>query len=108
MRAPDMPYGWPIEMAPPETFSLSFGMPSLSRHVEHLARERLVQLPQVDIVHLEAMLLQQFRHREHRADAHLVRIAACDHHAAIRAQRLEVALLGFLRFHQHERRGAVR
>src|SRR6185436_11251046 len=31
MRAPDMPYGWPIEIAPPETLSLSFGMPSLSR-----------------------------------------------------------------------------
>ena len=26
-----MPYGWPIEMEPPSTFSLSFGMPRRSR-----------------------------------------------------------------------------
>ena len=31
MRAPVMPYGWPIEIEPPLTLSLSLGMPSLSR-----------------------------------------------------------------------------
>ena len=28
MRAPLMPYGWPIEIAPPFTLSLSFGIRS--------------------------------------------------------------------------------
>src|SRR5579864_4113286 len=42
--------------------------------IQALARERLVQLPDVDVVDLQAMALQQFRHGEHRADAHLVRL----------------------------------
>ena len=35
--------------------------------VQHLARERLVQLPQVDVVHRQPMPLQQPRHRVDRA-----------------------------------------
>src|SRR3546814_1974325 len=34
--------------------------------IEHLHRERLVQLPQPDIVHLEAEAFEQFGNREHR------------------------------------------
>src|SRR5262249_38550865 len=40
--------------------------------VEHLARERFVEFPQIDVVHGEPLLLEQLGHREHRADAHLV------------------------------------
>src|SRR3546814_7131760 len=49
----------------------------------------LVQLPQVDVVDLEAVPLQQPRHREHRADAHLVGLAAGDRQAAVDAERSE-------------------
>ena len=75
--------------------------------VEHLAGERLVQLPQVDVVHLHAGALQQLRHREHRADAHLVRLAARDREAAERAERLQALLLGELGAHHHAGRRAV-
>src|SRR6266481_3632932 len=48
----------------------------LVARIQTLAGEGLVQFPEVDIVDLEAMALQQLRHREHRADAHFVGLAA--------------------------------
>src|SRR6186997_965009 len=42
--------------------------------VEDLAGERLVQLPDADVVDGETEPLEQLRHGEHRADAHLLRI----------------------------------
>src|SRR5665213_1416385 len=36
--------------------------------IEHLAGERLVQFPQINVVDLESVLLQQLGHREDRAD----------------------------------------
>src|SRR5882724_10467217 len=54
--------------------------------IEHLAGERLVQFPQIDIVHFHAGALQQLRYREYRTDAHLVRLAARDRKAAERAE----------------------
>ena len=75
--------------------------------VEHLHRERLVQLPEVDVVDLQAVALQQPRHREDRADAHLVGLAAGDGEAAEDAERLEAALLGELAVHDDAGRGAV-
>ena len=64
--------------------------------VDHLHGEGLVQLPQVDVVDLQAVALEQPRHREDRADAHLVRLAAGDAEAAEDAERREPALLGEL------------
>ena len=69
-------------------------MPSLSRAVEHLHRERLVQFPQADVVDLEAEALRAAWDREHRADAHLVGLGAGDRHADVAAERREPALLG--------------
>ena len=54
----------------------------------HLHRERLVELPQIDVGHGLAGALQQLRNREHRADAHFVGLAAGDREAAEDAQRL--------------------
>src|SRR6185437_6030366 len=51
--------------------------------VERLDGEGLVELPEVDVVDLEAVLLQELRHGEDRADPHLVGLAAGDRHAAI-------------------------
>ena len=72
--------------------------------VEHLHREGLVQLPQVDVVDRQAQALEHLRHREHRADAHLVGLAAGDREAEEAAERLQAALLGELLVHHHARR----
>ena len=79
----------------------------LVARVEALAGEGLVQLPEVDVVDLEAVALQQLRHGEHRTDAHLVRLAARGRPGDEAAHRLEAAALGVLGFHQHHGGGAV-
>src|SRR6478672_5291310 len=48
----------------------------LVARVEALAGKGLVELPNIDVVDLQAGALQQLRDREHRADAHLVGLAA--------------------------------
>src|SRR5579871_2436934 len=80
----------------------------LVARIEDLHRESLVELPQADIVDLEAMRLEQLRHREDGADAHLVRVAASHRYAAIDPERGEVASAGEARFHQHAGARAVR
>ena len=40
--------------------------------MNHLAGERLIQLPQSDVIHLQPMFRQQLRHGEYRPYAHLV------------------------------------
>src|SRR6476659_11094189 len=47
----------------------------LVARIEALAGEGLVQFPDVDVVDLQPMTLQQLRHGVDRADAHLVRLA---------------------------------
>src|SRR6202140_3131883 len=47
----------------------------LVARIQALAGEGLVELPNVDVVHLEALALQKLRARVDRADAHLVRFA---------------------------------
>src|SRR3546814_6301726 len=64
--------------------------------IEHLHRERLVQLPQPDIVHLEAEASEQFGNPEHRTDPHLVGLGARARHADIAAKWLKAALFGGL------------
>src|SRR4051812_31252216 len=76
--------------------------------IQHLHREGFVQLPQADVVDGEAMTLEQARHREHRADAHLVRLAAGGDEAAEDAERVQPPLRRFLVAHDHARAGAVR
>src|SRR5437867_731423 len=44
----------------------------LVARIQALASEGFVQLPEIDVVDLEAMALQQFWHGVDRADAHLV------------------------------------
>ena len=56
--------------------------------VQHLARERLVQFPNIDVIGLEAMALEQARDRENRADAHFVWLARCNGKSAEDAERL--------------------
>src|SRR5208282_2766889 len=76
--------------------------------IQHLAGERLVELPQIDIADLEPLPGQQFRYGENRANAHLVRLAAGDGEAAEGAERLQPAALGELGVHDHASRRAIR
>src|SRR3954470_7220790 len=103
--------GHPIRVADRDRaardIQLVVGDAELVATVDRLARERLVELPEVDLVHLDPGLLEQLGDREHRTDAHLLGAAAGDRHAAIGAQRREPAALGFLRLHQDHRGGAV-
>src|SRR6185295_1269195 len=57
--------------------------------VDHLHREGLVQLPEIDVLDLRAGALEQLRHREHRADTHLAWFAAGDREAAEDAERCQ-------------------
>src|SRR5437867_3477238 len=50
--------------------------------VEHLHRKGFVELPEIDVAHLQAVALEQARHREHRADPHLIGLTAGDREAA--------------------------
>src|SRR5258708_22875595 len=76
--------------------------------VKHLARKGFVELPQINIVDIEALARQQLGNAEHRADAHLVRLAARDREAPECTERLQPALFSELRVHQHAGGGAVR
>ena len=107
MREPVMPNGWPIEIEPPLTLSFSGSMPEAVAAVDDLRGERLVQLPHVDVVDLQAVTLQQLGHREHRADAHLVRLAAGDGEAAEDELRPDAEGLGAIHRHHQRRAGAV-
>src|SRR4051812_26442707 len=75
--------------------------------IDDLDREGFVQLPQVDVPDLLAGLLEELRHREHRADSHLARVAAGDREAAENTERGQIALRGFLVTHDHGGRSAV-
>ena len=57
----------------------------------HLHGERLVELPEIDVLDLEARPLEELGHGEHRSDAHFVGLAAGDGEAPEYPQRLEAA-----------------
>src|SRR5262249_44984217 len=68
----------------------------LVARIEALAGEGFVELPDIDVVDLQAMALQQLRHGVDRADAHLVRLAAGRGPGDETAHRMQAALLGVL------------
>src|SRR5258708_25527223 len=61
--------------------------------IKRLHGEGFVELPEVDVFDLEAVLLQELRHGKDGADPHLVWLTPRHRHAAIDAERLEPALL---------------
>src|SRR5207237_8452755 len=75
--------------------------------VDHLHRERFVQLPQIHVVHLRSGPLQELRDGEHRADAHLGRLAAGDGESSEHAERLQTLLRRGGVAHHHAHAGAV-
>src|SRR2546426_1078052 len=70
------------------------GDPEPVATIDHLHGKGFVELPDVDVVHLEPVLLEQFWDCKHRPDAHLVGIAAGDRDAAVGAEQLEAPALG--------------
>src|SRR5580692_1125592 len=64
--------------------------------IKHLHGKRLVQFPEIDILDLQAVTLQQPRYCKYRPDAHLVRLAAGGDKTAEDAERLQATLGSFL------------
>src|SRR5579883_1583373 len=64
--------------------------------IEHLYGKRLVQLPKVDVVDLEAEALEQTRHGENGPNTHFVRLAARRRQSFENAKRLQTPLFGKL------------
>src|SRR5207247_997403 len=75
--------------------------------VDHRRSERLVQLPDVDVADPEAAALEELRHREDRADPHLVGLTAGDREAAEDELGPDAELLRALHGHDERGRGAV-
>src|SRR5437588_10367871 len=61
----------------------------LVARIQTLAGESFVQFPDVDVVDLQPMALQQFRNGVDRADAHLVRLASRRRPGDEAAERLQ-------------------
>src|SRR5205807_765167 len=75
---------------------------------DHLHGERLVQLPEIDLVHRDAGALEEARDGEHGPDPHLVGSAGGDGEPAEDPERMQPAALRQLRVHDDARGGAVR
>src|SRR5690242_18576014 len=76
--------------------------------IDHLHREGFVELPEIDVVDLQAVPLEQPRHGIDRSHAHLVRLAARRDKAAEDAKRLQSLPRRKLVAHDHGRAGAIR
>src|SRR5258708_12431881 len=76
--------------------------------IDHLHRERLVQLPEIDIVDGQAVSFEKPRHGVDRTDPHLVRLAARRDKPAEDTKRLETLLRGDLVAHDDRGTGSVR
>src|SRR5256885_2981904 len=74
---------------------------------EHLCRERLVDLPVIEIVEAEPVALEDRRRRMHGAEAHLRGIEAGPFGVDDAPERLEVVLAHCLFGREQEPRGAV-
>ena len=75
-RRPLMPNGWPIEIAPPFTLRRSGAMPSRSRQYSTCTAKASLSSHSPMSSTVRPWRSQQPRHREHRADAHFVGLAA--------------------------------
>src|SRR5690242_1660958 len=83
------------------------GNAELVRAIQHLHRKSFVQLPQPDILHLEASTLEELWHGEYRPDPHLIGLAARDGEAAEDAERLQSASLRESGVNHNSSRSAV-
>ncbi len=72
--------------------------------VQALRGEGFVELPQIDVGHLQPVGLEQLRYREHRADAHFIRFATGHGESAEERPWREAQLDGLVQAH-HQRHG---
>src|SRR6266498_5002652 len=82
--------------------------PELVAAMDDLHRKCLVQLPEIDVVDLESVSLEQSGHGIDRSNAHLVRFTASRDKATEDTQRLQPFLRGELVAHDHSSTGAIR
>ncbi|CAH0324204.1 hypothetical protein SRABI111_05772 [Pseudomonas carnis] len=75
--------------------------------VKALGSKGLIEFPQVDIRHLQTLGLEQLGHREHRADAHLVRLATGHGKATEERLGLEPQFQSFSQAHHQGHRRTV-
>src|ERR1700722_19617891 len=73
--------------------------PEFIAAVDDLHRKGFVELPEIDIIDIKTMTLEQTRDREYRPDAHLVRLAARRNEATKDTKRLQALLGGELVAH---------
>src|SRR5439155_9443880 len=82
--------------------------PELVAAIDHLHREGLVQFPEINIVDLESVSLEQAGNGMDRADTHFVRFTTRRNEAAEDTERLQPFLRRELVAHDHSGTGAVR
>ena len=107
IRAPDMPIGWPIAIAPPLTLTLSGPTPRSRMDWMRDRGERLVDLDQVQVGHAQPGLAERAGDGVRRL--RLQRVVRAGHHA-VRAdlgQHRRPGGRGRLGRHHHDRAGAV-
>src|SRR5271156_218239 len=75
--------------------------------VHRLNRERFVELPQIDVVDLEAVTVEELRYGEDRSDPHLLGFETRDRHTAVIREGCEVVLLRVVVARQYDCRRAV-
>src|SRR5262249_11448011 len=75
--------------------------------IDDLHGEGFVQLPEINVINLQPVALQQFRYGEDRADAHLVGLAAGDGESAEDHQWFDAEFFRRVPRHQQCGRSAV-
>ena len=95
-RTPVAASGWPHAIAPPYGLrrGSSGATPMPSHQRQHLHREWLVQLEEVDVVDRQPGALEHLLGRRHRSEAHEVRLDAGIGEADEAHPRLEAELRG--------------
>ena len=107
IRAPVEPKGWPRAIAPPCTFSRSWSSPRSRSRGDHLHRERLVDLDQVDVADGQSGVGQRPSGRLDRAETHDLGAERADPGRDDPGQRSQSQLGGPRVTHDHHRRRAV-
>ncbi len=107
MRAPVMPNGCPSAIAPPDTFSLVLVDAQLAGRTQHLHREGLVDLEQVDVADRQTGPLQRLLGSLDRAQPHDLRREAADPGGHDAGQRFEAQFLGLGGAGDHQRGGPI-
>ena len=106
-RAPLMPSGWPIAIAPPFTFTFSSSSPSSRTTASDCDANASFSSTRSRSSTATPRALEQLAHGRHRPDPHHARVDARDGRADERAERLEPELARLLLGGDDDRGGTV-